>query len=166
MDFKKETTCMFTGHRDIMSIEPEHMSRLAPEIYKAIALGKTTFLCGGARGWDTYTALTVAAIKSNNPLIKLVLVLPCCKTEQTKYWGNTHIAVYDSIFKCADNVIYISEHHYDKCYYDRNAKMVEMSSYCICYLRNKKSGTGQTVRIARENGLEVINIADGRLENV
>lgn len=162
----KKTTCMFTGHRNIMDITPEHMSRLAPEIYKAIAFGKTTFLCGGARGWDTYKALTIAAIKSNNPLIKLILVLPCYKSEQTKYWGNTHIAFYDTIFSCADDVIYISEHYYDKCYYERNAKMVEMSSCCICYLKNEKSGTGQTVRMACKNGLEVINIADGGLENV
>lgn len=74
--------------------------------------------------------------------------------------------VYDSIFKCADDVIYVSEHYYDKCYYDRNAKMVEMSSYCICYLKNEKSGTGQTVRLARKNGLDVVNIADGGLGNV
>jgi len=109
MNYNKETTCMFTGHRNIMDITPGHMSRLAPEIYKAIDLGKTTFLCGGARGWDTYTALNILAIKTSYPMIKLVLVLPCCKAEQTKYWGNTHITVYDSIFKCADDVIYISE---------------------------------------------------------
>lgn len=99
-------------------------------------------------------------------MIKLVLVLPCCKAEQTKYWGNTHIAFYDTIFSCADYVIFISEHYHDKCYYDRNAKMVEMSLYCICYVKNKKSGTGQTVNMARKKGLEVINIADGGLENV
>ena len=165
MNYSKETTCMVTGHRDIMNIEPEHILRLAPEIYKAIALGKTTFLCGGARGWDTYTALNILAMKTSNPIIKLVLVLPCCKTEQTKYWSNTHIVVYDSILSCADDLIYISKHYYDKCYFDRNAKMVEMSSYCICYLKNEKSGTGQTVRMARKNGLEVVNIADGGLEN-
>jgi uncharacterized phage-like protein YoqJ len=165
MDYKKETICMFTGHRNIMDINPEHMSRLAPEIYKAIAFGKTTFLCGGARGWDTYTAMTIIAIKANRPEVKLVLVLPCCKAEQTKYWGNTHIAFYDTVFSCADDVIYISENYYDKCYYDRNAKMVEMSSYCICYLKNEKSGTGQTVNMARKNGLEVVNIADGGHEN-
>lgn len=64
MNYSKETTCMFTGHRDIMNIEPEHMLRLVSAIYKAIDLGKTTFLCGGARGWDTYTALNILAMKS------------------------------------------------------------------------------------------------------
>lgn len=66
MNYKKETTCMFTGHRDIMSINLEHIIRLALKIYIAIALRKTTFLCGGVRGWDTYTSLNILVIKTSN----------------------------------------------------------------------------------------------------
>ncbi|MCI1269566.1 MAG: SLOG family protein [Ruminococcus sp.] len=166
MEYKKQKTCMFTGHRDVMRIEPEHMSRLAPEMIKLIDLGVDTFLCGGAIGWDTYTAMTVIAMKASRPELKLVLVLPCCKADQIRFWGRTHIEFYDEIIKCADDIIYVSERYYDGCYQDRNVKMIEMSSYCICYLKRMRSGTGQTVCMAEKDGLSIINLADGGFEHV
>ena len=165
MKYRNETTCMFTGHRKAMDITPEHMKMLAHEIYRLIDMGVTTFLCGGGIGWDSYTAMTIIAAKASHPEAKLVLVLPCCKAEQTRCWEQMHIAMYDVILMHADKVIYISEHYYDGCFRDRNSKMVELSSYCICYLKNDISGTGRTVRMARNQELKIINIADGSVEH-
>lgn len=55
------------------------------------------------------------------------------------------------------------------CMKERNARLVELASECcIAYwnANNKRSGTGQTVRMAQKKGLEVINIFESSSNNV
>ena len=43
--------------------------------------------------------------------------------------------------------------------YRRNRHFINGSSMCICYLSREDSGTEKTVRVARKEGLQIINIA-------
>lgn len=64
---------------------------------------------------------------------------------------------------------YVSEHKTMTCMKERNARLVELASECcIAYwnANNKRSGTGQTVRMAQKKGLEVINIFESSSNNV
>ena len=43
----------------------------------------------------------------------------------------------------------------------RNERLVELADYCICYCTNPRSGTGQTVRMAKDKGIDIINLFSG-----
>ena len=122
--------------------------------------GATDFYAGGAIGFDTLAASTVIELRQQYPQIKLHLILPCCKAEQTAKWTAAQVAEYDSILSVADSVEYISEHYYNGCMKARNARLVELADCCICYYDNKKSasGTGQTIRMAVKEGLTIQNL--------
>jgi hypothetical protein len=42
----------------------------------------------------------------------------------------------------------------------RNLHLVESSGVCVAYMKHGRSGTAQTVRLARERGLTVVNLAE------
>lgn len=86
------------------------------------------------------------------------MLLPCPANEQIKGWNKTQIARYNEILQAADSVIVLSEHYTDDCMKQRNKRLVELADCCICYCANPRSGTGQTVRMAKDKGIEVKNI--------
>ncbi len=150
-------TCCFTGHR-IIKITPELVQRLKDTIIKLITQGVTDFYNGGAIGFDMLCAETVIALKGEYPDIKLYLLLPCPPEEQVKGWNKTQIARYNNILQAADSVIILSKCYTRDCMKRRNERLVELADCCICYCNNPRSGTGQTVRMAREKGIDVINL--------
>lgn len=150
-------TCCFTGHR-IIKITPELVQRLKDTITKLIERGVTDFYNGGAIGFDMLAAETVIELKAEYPDIKLHLLLPCPPEEQVKGWNKAQIARYNEILQAADGVTVLSEHYTDDCMKQRNKRLVELADCCICYCANPRSGTGQTVRMAREKGIDVINL--------
>ena len=44
--------------------------------------------------------------------------------------------------------------------FERNRKLVDMSTYCICYLTKATGGTAYTVKYAKKKNLQIINIGD------
>lgn len=151
----------FTGHREIS----ENPKKLAARLYAVLEKlvledGVTDFYAGGATGFDTIAAQNVLKLRSNNPDLKLHLVLPCSNEEQTRNWTPTQKYDFKIILQRADSVEYTSEHYYRGCMGKRNARLVENAAdYCICYLDPEhKSGTAQTVEMARKKGLTVINL--------
>lgn len=155
----KNQTCCFTGHR---KIPPDQYNRIAKriklEITELINEGVVYFGAGGALGFDTLAAQAVLELKKQYPHIKLILVLPC-KT-QTYGWNISDIKIYESIKKYCDKCVYISDEYTPGCMHKRNRRLVNFSSYCICYLTQNDGGTAYTVKYAKRNGLTVINIAD------
>jgi len=158
MAILKEKTACFTGHRDMPAISLFIKSRLKKEIEKLIEKGVIFYGNGGALGFDTLAALTVIELRKKHPQIKLIMVLPC--KEQDKKWREADKKIYADILEQADKITYTSEHYYRTCMYVRNRRLVDGSDYCIAYLKDDVGGTAYTVKYAKENGLEVINIAE------
>ena len=150
-------TCCFTGHR-IIKITPELVQRLKDAIINLIEQGVTDFYDGGAVGFDMLCAETVIELKAEYPDIKLHLLLPCPPEEQVKWWNKAKIARYEKMLQNADSVTVVSEHYAKDCMKRRNKRLVELADCCVCYCTNPRSGTGQTVRMAREKGIDVINL--------
>ena len=150
-------TCCFTGHR-IMKITPELILRLKAAIIDVIRNGVTDFYDGGAIGFDMLAAETVIELKSDYPDVKLHMLLPCPPEEQIKGWNNSQIVRYETILNAADSVTVVSEHYTRDCMKRRNERLIELADCCICYCTNPRSGTGQTVRMAKDKGIEVKNI--------
>ena len=153
--------CCFTGHRNC-SQTLEIKNRLENTIRDLIKKGVYEFYAGGAIGWDTVCADMVLKLKNSYPQIKLNLILPCSKEEQTAKWTIEQKNDYERILVMADSVKYTSDHYFNGCMKMRNAELVEMADYCICYYKSKKSasGTGQTVRMAQKKGIIIINLAE------
>ena len=154
----KNLCVCFTGHRSIPSdIAPVIASRLYDTLKELIREGFSEFAAGGALGFDTLAARVVLALKKDFPNVKLKLILPCL--EQTKGWKRDDIAVYESIKREADEVIYTAREYSVGCMHQRNRRLVDESSVCVCYLTSERGGTAYTVRYARENNLRIINLA-------
>ena len=156
---KKEVSCCFTGHRILG--KDFTISALDNAIEYMINKGVTTFICGGAIGFDTYAEEAVLRAKERHENIELHIYAPC--NNQSAKWNIIQKNKYNEILEKADYVDMVDRPYYDGCMKERNYKMVDNSRYCICYFHeneSRPSGTGQTFRYAKRQGLEIINLAD------
>ncbi len=152
-----KNTCCFTGHRKISAKKVETIIKnLDFEIERLIEKGIIEFISGGAIGFDQIAASLIISKKKQGKNIRLIFALPC--KNQDNNWNDKQKKLYKNILKEADDIIYVSENYDPDCMKRRNEYMVKQSSYCICALSNKLSGTGQTVRLASKKGLEIINV--------
>lgn len=155
---EKTHSCCFSGHR---KLEPEVERwlriRVGQGIDYLLKRGVTSYLAGGALGFDMLAAETVLQKRLLLPDIKLVLVLPC--KNQSERWGTDQKKRYEAIKKSADNVICLADQYFEGCMQQRNQYMVNQSSFCICYLTKTVGGTAYTVREAQKAGLTVYNLA-------
>lgn len=155
-----ESVC-FTGHRNV-KVTSNLMDMLNKIITDLIENGALIFIAGGARGFDELASGMVLTLREIYPQIKLHIVLPCSSEEQTAKWSDIQKAEYNKILNAADRVEYTSDQYYDGCMKVRNARLVELADCCVCYYYNNRirSGTGQTVRMAKSKGIKVINLVE------
>ena len=151
----------FTGHRRIPKAEYDQIKhKLEKTISQLTTQGILRYLNGAARGFDTLAAHIVLTARENNPAIELVMALPCIN--QDERWDEIDKETYRVLLGQADEIIYVSEQPYfDGCMKARNQYLIENSGTCVAYMKRGRSGTSQTVRLAREHGLDVINLAEG-----
>jgi len=153
-----ETTACFTGHRTISpSDEPDVCFRLSAALLQAYNIGYRTFMCGGARGFDTLAALEVIRFRESHGDVRLFLAVPCAA--QAIRWSAEERALWQSILEQADEVRILSEIYYNGCMHARNRFMVDHSSLCLCWMTRFEGGTWFTVRYALHNSLMVKNLA-------
>ena len=159
----KKTVC-FTGHRILSEPAKQLFDQLYPILENLVAeQGVSDFYAGGAVGFDTVAAKCVLRLRDamkGKAEVRLHLVLPCSNEEQTKNWTPEQKYEFRVILQRADTVEYTSQLHDEKCMGRRNARLVELASdVCICYYDiNHKSGTAQTVNLAKQKGLKMINL--------
>ena len=162
MKLIREESCCFTGHRRL-SLQEAQAARLGLRagIARMEAAGVTTFLAGGALGFDTIAAQEVLRAKGTYcPWVHLVLVLPCLGQEAR--WSARDAAVYRGLLRQADEVIYTADIYFKGCMLQRDRYLVNHSAYCLCFLRDTvQGGTAYTVRYAQRQGLSVVNLAEG-----
>lgn len=154
---RKRTAC-FTGHRNIPIHHRKKLAMLLDYIIeKLYRTGVVFYGAGGAYGFDMEAEMAVLRAKEKHPEIKLILVLPCI--EQDKYWTTDNKTTFAEILKKADKVVYTKKIYSHGCMHKRNRHLVDYSGYCISYLTENRGGTAYTVEYARQNGLEIVNLA-------
>lgn len=142
--------CCFIGHRHLpVQKVQEIFVNLDQEIERCMLRGL---------GFDQLAASLIIAKKELGEKIQLVFALPY--KNHHKLWNAEEKALYRSLLKEADDIVYVSEEYNSSCIRKWNYYMVEHSTYCICALLDEKSGIAKTVRYAREKGLTVMNIAN------
>ena len=156
----KQQTCCFTGHRNVNEKDlPRLTQRLNETIEALIKQGVVFFGAGGAIGFDALASLAVLKYRKQYPAVKLIMVLPCIN--QDERWKESDRQAFKLLLENADKIKYVSERPYfDGCMEKRNMHLVQHSGVCVAYMKHGRSGTSQTVRLARERGLTVINLAE------
>ncbi|WP_325214551.1 SLOG family protein [Oscillibacter sp.] len=159
-----EQCCAFTGHRprkfpwgyneaDARCVALKET--LAGEIAKLVDVGYMDFFSGMAEGADTWAALTVLALKKENPALQLHCVLPC--EGQADGWSASARERYFSILEQADEVVYVSQEYCEGCMLKRNHYLVDHAACLLAVYNGEwRGGTAMTVRYARKLGREVM----------
>ncbi len=119
---------------------------LSNKIEKCICEGYTSFISGVARGIDLWAAQIVINYRTANPQIKLICVKPIAN--QGYNFPEQDKQLYNEIITNADSVICTSEEYKRNCYMIRNKYMVDNSDLLIAFVKNYRSGTGQTIKYA------------------
>lgn len=157
--------CAFTGHRphrlpwgadeqDSRCIALKQM--IASAVKQAVALGAGTFLCGMARGCDTYFAEAVLEEMRTQPKLELIAMVPC--PEQADSWPRADRERYQSLLTACTRTEVLEPAYKQGSMLRRNRIMVERAQLLISVYDGGRGGTGQAVRLAKELGLEVIPI--------
>ncbi len=151
--------CCFTGHRDFeRSATPLDRMVFEKITDNLIRYGYTTFIAGGALGFDTVAAEYILRRRAEGCAIRLELVLPCA--DQDCRWSPAQKRRYRRILEAADAVECLHESYVDGCMHERNRRMVDRSTACVAFCQQSTGGTASTVRYAAELGIAVYNIAE------
>lgn len=160
MEFSKNHSVCFTGHRQILGKHTHILpARLDKTIMNLARLGYTNFIAGGAVGFDMIAAEAVLLAREYNPRITLFLALPC--RDQTARWKNpSDIERYNRLLAEANGIHYIQDTYSSTCMHKRNRWMVDNSAVCVAYLNDTaRGGTAYTVNYAYEKDLPVVNLS-------
>lgn len=162
---KNQTVCL-TGHRpkglpwgydeekDICKKFKKHLRLIFRKIIKK---GFTNFYTGMAEGFDMIATEILISLKRKHK-INIWAAVPC-KNQEAK-WKLSQQERYHNILKECDKIIILSDTYTKTCMQERNRFMVENSNIVIAYFSGKASGTGNTIKLAIKQNLEVINTFD------
>lgn len=164
MDMTERTAC-FSGHRPEKlpwrsNEEDERCAelkeRLKNAVETAVSEGFTHFITGMAQGVDVYAAEAVLSVRMENPKITLECAVPY--KGQGKGRSAAEKARYDGILKASDKVTTICEKYLPGCMQRRNRYLVKNSSLLIAVFSGASGGTCQTIRLANERGIRVLQL--------
>ena len=151
--------CCFTGHRDFeRTVTDRQMLIFQKLVDNLIGYGYTTFVAGGALGFDTVAAEYIIKKREEGCNVRLELVLPCA--DQDARWGFMQKRRYKKMLKAADSIECLHERYIDGCMQERNRRMVDKSSACVAFCTQNYGGTAGTVRYAKNRGVTVYNVAE------
>ena len=152
---KRKHRCCFTGHRPEKLNQPEVevIAWLELEIRKAIADGFVTFISGMARGVDIWAAEIVLRLRDEGMPIHLICAAPFEGFERS--WDDSWKQRYIEVMKKADLVKYVCKSYSRACFQIRNEWMVDHSSRIIAVFNGQAGGTKNTIKYAKEIGVEV-----------
>jgi len=164
MTFNCSTTACFSGYRPkkFNYADPvilENISiKLAIAIFALVDKGYSTFLFGGAPGFDILAARAVNYAKTVKKDIRLVCVLPCDDFHLSNEFDDFWRKQYLKVTPLCDSIITLTEQYHRNCYMDRNKYMINHSSQLICLFNGTKGGTYNTIEYAKSNNIAVTNL--------
>lgn len=167
---KSKTVC-FSGHR------PEKLpdggngnsrvikvlkSILYKSVLDSIQEGYNCFITGLARGVDLWAGEIILELKAQGENVKLVAAVPY--KGHGKGFLNDEKYIFGNIMLKADEKVYLSDHYTKGCMQRRNEYMVNRSGKLIAVVSDYSSGTGYTIRYARQQGIVTRIIDPVKLE--
>lgn len=153
MEFDKNVTCAFTGHR----ILDDSFSKdfLKQNVENLLDRGYRVFLVGMALGFDTECFHVLEKLRRKISL-KIIACIPC--SEQPDTFGKTQKDEYFRMLKESDEQILVSPSYYNGCMQKRNRFMVDNSTVVVAFVRKNRGGAYSTVKYAEKQRKEIIKI--------
>ena len=155
--------CGFTGHRRLPWGGDETDPRCAAlktvlgrRIAEAAAAGCGTFLCGMARGADTYFAEAVLALRDGGLDLRLEALVPC--PSQAGGWPATDRDRWTRLLAACDAVTVLEPAYTPGCMLRRNRVLVDRSDVLITVYDGSGGGTASTVAYARRRGRPLLPV--------
>lgn len=168
MPTDRAVTCCFSGYRaekmPFAANDPRAdalLSALDRAIADAAAQGYTVFFSGMSTGFDLWAAEAVLRARASLP-VQLFCAVPFDR--QAERYPIDWKRRFNHCLLAADRVFALSRDYYTGCYAARNRFMVDASSLLICYFDGKPGGTAQTVRMAEQSGLRIVNLANRQMQ--
>jgi uncharacterized phage-like protein YoqJ len=149
----------FSGHRPEKLPSGSQLRMLQSLLYReietAVRDGADTFYTGMARGVDLWAADMVLHFRFREPerKLKLICVLPY-EQQCARMRGAARYHV-QTVLHAADETVCICRNYQKGCFTRRNQYMVDHSRRLIALVADTHSGTGQTIRMAERQGLEL-----------
>ena len=162
---EREHTCCFTGYREYKlpwgSDENDPRCRkLQQQIFDTVdavyADGIRHFICGMARGVDTYCAEIVLALRPQYPDLTLEAAIPC--PSQCGGWTPEQQARWQALVERCDYETVVQDHYSAGCMQRRNRYMVDHAQRLIAVFDGQEGGTRRTVEYAMRRGLEIVYV--------
>ncbi len=162
---ERATTCCFTGHRPDKLPWGENendprclalKARLTALLEENYTQGYRHFICGMARGADTYFCEAVLMLRNTHPGVTLEAAIPC--EEQAARWKVRDRNRYFGIIERCDLETMVQHHYTSGCMQRRNRYMVDHSSLVMAVYDGMLGGTMYTLTYAMRKGLRVVTI--------
>jgi uncharacterized phage-like protein YoqJ len=154
-----ESTCCFIGDQTLprVSIEPL-IKRLDYEIENLIGQNVTTFISGGALGFDMIATALVVFKKECYSYVRLCFALPC--REFTQSWREDQKRFLQQLQEKADQVIHVGGRGEDDVKEEQYRYVIDQAAYCLYASLNPTEVIEQSLRYARQRKLKMIDAAD------
>ena len=161
----RPVSCCFSGHRPAKlpwgenEDDPQCLAlkvRLRDALDAAYEAGYRHFICGMARGVDTYCAEIVLALRPQYPDLTLEAAIPC--PSQCGGWTPDQQARWHAIVDRCDFETVVQDRYGPGCMQRRNRYMVDHAARLIAVFDGQDGGTRRTVEYALRSGLEVVYV--------
>ena len=144
------SACTFFGHRECYGLDA---AALENAILKLIHQGIDTFYVGNQGSFDRLCYHCLKQLRKSYPNIQICVVLAYLPTKSADD-ADLEDAIYPEI------------EGYPKFAIERrNRWMIDQSDYCICYINHTWGGAYKFVRIAKNQGLQILNLGSAA-ENI
>ena len=162
----RQVTCSFTGHR------PEKLPwgtdesdprcgalrrRLWDAVEAAYEQGYRHFICGMARGCDTWFCEEVLALRAAHPEVSVEAAIPC--PSQSNGWSAADRLRYQKLVKLCDYETVVQQAYSPGCMQRRNRYMVDHAMLLIAAFDGTAGGTRYTVEYALRRGIEIFDVS-------
>jgi uncharacterized phage-like protein YoqJ len=154
MDYEKNITVAFSGHRTYQGEACEELRGVVARLYDE---GYRRFLCGMAWGFDLAAGEAVAELKRAHSDVELIAVVPY--EGFYRLFHAEDAEQYRRVADAADAIVVVSESEGKVAYRLRNDYLVENSSVVVAWFNGvPRGGTAYTVRRARRKGVRIENL--------
>jgi len=161
----RDNSCCFSGYRpeklpwgsnedDPRCIELKE--KLKDSAERIIISGIRHFICGMARGSDTYFCETMLLLREKHVGITIEAAIPY--QAQAQRWRTEERDRYSRLVELCDYVTYVSQEYTRGCTLRRNRYMVDNSTVLLSVYDGKPGGTKHTIEYATRRNLEIIEI--------
>lgn len=87
----------------------------------------------------------------------------CSVRRQPKSFSDADKRRYADVLAAADRTVVLADSYSRGCYYRRNDYLVDHAVRVVAWYIRRNSGTGYTVRRARHQGIEVLNLYEDKM---